>query len=159
MKHKSICALLLGLTLTACSDNSDDPKYRSTPPEISDMTLKPLDGSEELRAGTPIVATVTQSRNGRLLNRTDYDWTADEAGITHKFRKDVIYDLQPQNPTDTLVFEAPGTYKLTFSGHYRTSGNAVTKNGYVDIPDGRVTYSTPTFMYFNVTVEKTVRIN
>lgn len=31
MKHKSICALLLGLTLTACSDNSDDPKYRSTP--------------------------------------------------------------------------------------------------------------------------------
>lgn len=158
MKHKSICTLALSLALVACSDDSDNAKYRSLPPEISDMTFKTLDGSDQLRAGTPIVATIEQKRNGRLLNRTDYQWTGNSNNITHKFSKEVIYDLQPQNPTDTLVFETPGTYKLTFSGHYRTSGNAVSTNGSADIPDGKVTYSTPTFQYFNVTVEKTIRV-
>ena len=158
MQRLTIAFTALILFVAGCSDNADDPKYRSLPPEISDLTLAPLDGSTELRANTPIVATVQQSKLGTLINKTTYSWKTSPIDIDHKYVKGVIYEQEPQNPTDTITFANKGTYTLTFTGRYHTSGGYEQRNYSVEIPDGKVTYSTPSLMYYDVKVEKTVRI-
>lgn len=161
MKKKTLltglCALAFGGLSISCSDNADDPKYRSLPPMFSDMELKTLNGGDTtLRAGEEIIATALQSKKGRLLNGTDYNWTATPAGTTHRFRKSVIYDKESFNPTDTLIFETPGVYQLTFKGKYRTSGQSQVVSDIVDIKHGKITYQTPTFQYYNVIIEKRI---
>lgn len=158
MQRLTIAFTALILFVAGCSDNADDPKYRSLPPEISDLTLAPLDGSTELRANTPIVATVQQKKLGRLLHGATYSWKTSPIDIDHKYVKGVIYDQEPQNPTDTITFANKGTYTLTFTGRYKRSNYSGQHNYSVDISDGKVTYSTPSLMYYDVKVEKTVRI-
>ena len=159
MKKKSyiacLCTLALGLFATSCDDHADDPKYRSLPPTFADMDLKMLeDGSTTLRAGEKILATCVQTKPGRLINKATYKWSAKPVDAAHSFKKEVIYDLQNFNPTDTLVFEKPGTYTLAFTGQYHTSGQSQIVSNIVDIDKGKITYETPTFLYYKVTVEK-----
>ena len=152
-----LCLLLLP-ALTACSEHWDDPEYLSLPPEFSDMQFKMLDGSEELKSGSEIVATAVQQSAGRLLYKATDDWSCEPTETTHHHKEGVIYDQENYNPTDTFTLDTPGRYKLIFKGRYYTSGNYENRNYSVDIPDGKVTYSTPTFMYYEVQVEKNITV-
>lgn len=151
--------LLLAFSLASCSEHWDDPEYRSLPPEFSDMQFSMLDGSEELSSGSALVATAVQQQTGRLLYKATYSWSCEPIEATHQYKEGVIYDQENYNPTDTLTLPSPGTYKITFTGRYYTSGNYdVQRNYSVDIPDGKITYSAPTFMYYVVEIEKNVTV-
>lgn len=153
----SLC-LLLTSALASCSEHWDDEKYRSLPPEFSDMQFQMLDGSSELTSGSPMVATAVQQSTGRLLYKATYSWTCSPDATSQAYKEGVIYDQENYNPTDTLTLPSPGTYKLTFKGRYYTSGNYENRNYSVEIPDGTATYTTPTFMYYEVEVTKNVTV-
>jgi len=146
------------LFLTAsCSEDWDDPKYQSRSPMFSALMLENLDETADgtFRTGAPIVATAVQSRTGSLLYKADYTWTSSAQDATHKFRNSVVYDYENGNPTDTVTFATPGTYTLTLKARYHVSGNAEVLSGSLENPDGsRVSYSTPSWMYYDVTVER-----
>ena len=156
MKKKNLllcaCSMALGLLVTSC----EDKEYISLHPEFSDMEFKMLeDGSTELRAGEKILATAIQSKKGSLLNHTEYNWSADTESVSHKFRKTVIYDKETFNPCDTLIFEKPGTYNLTFNGKYYTSGDFVNFGKRDEsIENGKVSYAAPSFLFYTVSVRK-----
>ena len=160
IRFACLCALALGCLTTSCDDNADDPKYRSLPPTFSDMEIKMLDdGNTVLKAGEKIVATGLQQKKGRLLYKAKYNWSALPVDASHKYRKEVIYDKESFNPTDTLIFEKPGVYHLTFKGQYYTSGQSQIVSNIVDIDKGKITYETPSFQYYNVTIEKRITVN
>ena len=156
-----LCTLILGLFSVSCDDNADDPKYRSLPPEFEDMTFKMLkDNSTVITAGEKVVATCVQSKPGRLLNLTRYNWTTNPnpEGLTHKFKAELKagYDNEPQHPTDTIVFPNPGIYNLTFNARYFTSGNYEIVSKIVSIDHGKITYKTPSFQFYDVVIEKKI---
>ena len=157
-----LCTLILGLFTVSCDDNADDPKYRSLPPRFEDMTFKMLeDGSTTVKAGEKCVATCVQSKPGRLLNLTTYNWKAtNREDISHRFKKELKagYDNEPQNPTDTIIFENPGVYHLTFTARYTTSGNTQVISEIQSIDHGKITYKTPSFQFYDVTIEKKVTV-
>lgn len=158
---KCLCAMQL-IFAASCSDNADDAEYRSQPPLFSDMQISTLGGTtgDIFPAGSTLVATATQSRKGHLLYKAEYKWTCEPTDVEHRNKQLVVYDKDNENPTDTLVISDPGTYKLTFTGRYHISGsNCETLNGTTEIPNGKVTYSTPTFLYYDITVERTFRVN
>jgi len=165
---KCLCALLL-IAAASCSDNADNAEYRSQPPLFSDMQISVLGGSpaEVFPAETSLVATATQSRKGHLLYKAEYKWKCEPANavtepvdVTHRNKALAIYDNDNANPTDTLSIPTPGIYRLTFTGRYHISGsNCETVNGTAEIPQGKVTYSTPSFLYYDITVERTLRVN
>ena len=162
MKTKKIlmflcCALALGIFATSCEE--DD--YTSQPPTFSDMTFTMVeDGSTDLRAGERVLATCVQSKKGHLLNLTKYNWSADTEKVTHSYKKELKagYDNESQNPTDTLVFENPGTYKVTFSARYTTSGDYNVVSRVDKIDQGKITYKTPSFQFYDVIIEKRVTV-
>ena len=120
----------------------DDDDYDSRPPRFSDVTFQMLsDGSTTLRAGEPILVTAVQKEKGHLLLGTTYKWeTTPEEGVTHKAFAGEIYDLAPQNPTDTIVVNNPGSYKITLNATYKTSGAKGMKQGYTEtLADGEGT--------------------
>lgn len=156
-----LCILQLFLA-TSCSENTDDPEYRSQPPIFSGMQISALGEApgNVFSTGTTLVATATQSRKGRLLYRAEYNWTCELVDVEHKNTAQVVYDKDSSDPTDTLTISDPGTYKLTFSGRFHMSGsNYETLNGVTNTDNGTVTYSTPSFMYYDITVERTFRVN
>ncbi|MBR1593677.1 MAG: hypothetical protein IJ692_00895 [Alloprevotella sp.] len=152
--------LLAAVGFVAC----DDEDYDSRPPRFSDMTAQMLsDESAELRSGEPIVLTAVQSKKGHLLLGTTYTWTSSpEEGVSHRPMAGDIYDLNPANPTDTVTFATPGTYRVTMKAVYKTSGQKGMKSGGTEeLPDGgRVTYSVDggALFRYNVTVEKYFKI-
>ena len=111
--------------LVSCSDHADDEKYQSLPPFFSDMTFRSLHGHSTLSAGDSVVVTAVQSRLGRLLYYATYSWgTAyDTDSVTHAYRSVVVYDNDPADPVDTIVFHRPGTYTVTFTARYKMSGS------------------------------------
>lgn len=156
----------LVLTLAACSDETNDEKYRSEPPTFSDLTFKTVDtGSESVRAGEKFVVTAEQKKLGRLLNTTSYKWAVTPNGdgqVSQKYTQSVIYDQETQNPTDTLVITEPGDYEITFTARYNASGNTTVwsgKYGYSFTEsfadgNGSATYTTGGLFYFGVTATK-----
>jgi len=161
MKTIHLCgtATLFALALliaSSCSEHYDDAKYASLPPSFSDMTFTNLDDTT-IKAGDKIVATAVQSSIGRLLNGTNYTWTATpDEGVTHKYKSFVIYDNETANPTDTIVFPTAGTYTVTLTSKYKSSGNNQAVDGTSTFTDGKVTYTTGGLLYYSVVVEKTV---
>ena len=103
--------------LVSCSDHTDDEKYQSLPPFFSDMTFRSLHGHSTLSAGDSVVVTAVQSRLGRLLYYATYSWgTAyDTDSVTHAYRSGVVYDNDPADPVDTIVFHRSGTYTVTLA--------------------------------------------
>lgn len=167
--NKSLTFLLAAaaLSLTSCSDDSDNEKYRSEPPTLSDISVKPLSGNgTQIRVGERFVATAEQSKKGRLLNSTSYSWSCSSDNLSHLYLRSVIYDNENQNPTDTLVATAAGTYTLTFTGTYNASGNTqiwAQKYGSTFTEDfasgdGKVTYTTGGLLRFTVTATKTFKV-
>lgn len=158
--------LMVSFLAISCSEETDNPKYRSEPPMLSDITVTSLDGNSEIHAGQRFLATAVQSKLGRLLNTTSYTWTGNSDNVSHAYEKSVIYDNDTHNPTDTLVASAAGTYTITFTGKYNASGNtqiwAQQKGSSFseefESGDGKVTYFTGGLLYFTVTATKEVVI-
>ena len=118
--NKLILALsALLLLLTACSEHTNDEKYRSDCPRFASMQIS----SEVIRVGTPVTFTCVERQAGKLLDRTTYNWTAlpaENVNITITQPEGCIYD--GANPSCTFAFPQPGTYTITFQGDYKGSG-------------------------------------
>lgn len=150
------CVMLLLVTCLSCSEDSDNPKYTSLPPQFSHVETNNLDGDSTLRVGERIIFTAVQSKKGKLLYKATYNWGNKKGDATHSFTENVIYDNNPANPTDTVVFAHPGTYTITLNAKYHISGNYDNINSTEMWEDGRVTYSTPSWQYYMVDIEKKV---
>ena len=159
LKHLSVyTALTLIIGLVACTEDHDAPKYTSRPPLFSHVEAMSLDGDSILRAGKEIVITAVQSQKGKLLYKATYKWGQKKGDASHKYTKEVIYDNNPVNPTDTVVFASPGTYTLTMNAKYHISGNYQLINSTDVWADGSVTYTTPTWQYYLVDIEKKITV-
>lgn len=153
-------------TATACSENGNDEEYRSEPPLFSDFTIKNLsDGSDKVHVGDKFVVTAEQRKKGRLIYKAEYTWT-NSSNFSQKYKKSVVYDKEPINPSDTLVATSAGALKITFKGKYYNSGNVtVWSNKYgtsfsetFASGQGSATYTTSGILYFDVEAHKTFTI-
>lgn len=150
--------LMVGVT--SCSENSDDPKYRSKLPVFADITATALDGGE-IKAGTDVVMTAVQSKAGRLLDNTTYTWSCSpfNSDVNHRYKKKVIYDVQNANPVDTLSFPHSGKYEVTFVGKYSISGQYDMYNSTEKLENGTtVTYKTLGQLHYEVTLKKWITV-
>lgn len=152
------CALAILAGLAACSEDPDNPKYTSRPPAFSGVEVNSLDGDSTLRAGKEIVVTALQGVKGKLLYKAEYKWGLKRGAATHRYIKEVVYDLNPVNPSDTVVFTTPGIYVVTLNAKYHISGNYDNINGTDVWEDGSVKYSTPSWMYYLVDIEKKITV-
>lgn len=152
------CALAILVGLAACSEDPDNPKYTSRPPVFSGVEVNSLDGDSTLRAGKELVVTAIQSTKGKLIYKAEYKWGNKKGEARHQYNKEVIYDLDPVNPSDTVVFTTPGTYTMTLNAKYHISGNYENINGTEVWEDGSVKYSTPSWMYYLVDIEKKITV-
>lgn len=149
---KFLCAAMWIATtvmaIVACS--SDDEKFKSVSPRFSKITLTNLNTSEgSLQAGQPFVATAVQSSKGRLLNSTQYKWHIEDTdNVSHKYTSGIIYDHQPENPSDTILISHPGRYELVFTADYNISGVATGANLTESLTNGgTATYQVSTLKY------------
>lgn len=159
LKYASLCsAFLVLMGIASCTEDHDNPKYTSRPPSFSHVEVKSLDGDSVLRAGKKLVVTAIQSTKGKLIYKAEYKWGNKKGEARHQYTKEVIYDLDPVNPSDTVVFTTPGTYTMTLNAKYHISGNYENINGKEVWEDGSVNYSTPSWMYYLVDIEKKIRV-
>lgn len=138
-----------------------EESYISTCPVIHDMTFKSVvTETDRIVAGEKFVATVEQARKGHLLYRADYAWSdGRDEGIHKPTFTTLVYDSEPINPTDTIIFTNPGVHQVKLVAKYRISGNADPSVVRTDeIPGGIVQYQLPSWMYYLVTVTKNVRV-
>lgn len=158
---KKILLPVFALALGLVSCERDDDKYISTCPVIHDMTFKSVvTETDRIVAGEKFVATVEQAQIGHLLYKADYAWSdAHEEGIHKPTFTTLVYDSEPINPTDTIIFNTPGVYQVKLVAKYHISGNAdpsVVRT--TEISGGKVQYQLPSWMYYLVTVTKNVRV-
>lgn len=158
MKTRAIVGGFVSLFVLSGLFSCSEDDYTAFSPEFSDMTFATLDGeTEEFHVGDKIVATAVQSRIGKYLYKATYEWKSTPETAEHRPKKGAVYDNDPVNPTDTITFTAPATYTLTFKGRYNISSSEYeTRNYSVRIPEGKITYSTPSWMYFDVMIEKKI---
>ena len=111
-------------------------------------------------AGEKFVATVEQAQKGHLLYKADYAWSdGRDEGIHKPTFTTLVYDSEPINPTDTIIFTNPGVHQVKLVAKYHISGNADPSVVRTDeIPGGKVQYQLPSWMYYLVTVTKNVRV-
>lgn len=154
-----LSVLALGWSATSCSD--DDPV--SIPPLFKDMEFAALNGGEQLKASEKVVATAVQERKGDLLYKAKYTWSAKKVGGTsavnpsHRYMKEVIYDHQNFNPTDTIIFNEPGKYEVAFdSKFFISAANYERIDRTQDLINGTIVYKTPTWQYYTVRITKSV---
>ena len=158
---KKIVLSIFALALAMVSCERDDDKYISTCPVIHDMTFKSVvTETDRIVAGEKFVATVEQAQKGHLLYKADYAWSdAHGEGIHKPPFTTLVYDSEPINPTDTIIFNNPGVYQVKLVAKYHISGNAdpsVVRT--TEITGGKVQYQLPSWMYYLVTVTKNVRV-
>ena len=114
--------VLLATIVTSCTEDPANEKYRSEPPTLSGITAKSLaSNTGTIHVGEKIVLTVQQKYTGRLLGLAKYSWALDGTAIGNK--KQVYFDEDSSNPSDTVTINTAGEYKLTFSGTYNAKGN------------------------------------
>jgi len=149
------------LSLAACSD--DD--YDSVPPTFSAMTFENLSGaSDDLRVGDRIVATAVQRKKGERLYGSSYSWSVEPAeGVaTQRAYGGGVYDDDPRNPSDTIVFASAGSYKITLTAEYKPSGARGLESGYTETLEsgGTATYNVlgSGLFYYTATVTGYVRV-
>lgn len=158
---KKILLPVFSLALGLVSCERDDDKYISTCPVIHDMTFKSVvTETDRIVAGEKFVATVEQAQKGHLLYKADYAWSdGRDEGIHKPTFTTLVYDSEPINPTDTIIFTNPGVHQVKLVAKYHISGNADPSVVRTDeIPGGKVQYQLPSWMYYLVTVTKNVRV-
>ena len=159
----SLCIMAL---FASCSEDTDNPKYQSEPPLISDLTVS-VNGQETstVHVGDKFTVTAVQKQIGRLLYKSNYTWTND-SGFEVEATGTAIYDNDSKNPTATFTATSAGNCKITFTGRYYASGQVVgwtSKYGssyYEDFADknGRATYSFLGSNQFSVVATKTITV-
>ena len=102
-----------------CGDDEND--YVSILPSFYDITFD----TDQLYAGMTVTATAVQSRKGKLLDRTTYDWEVNDTISKHD---GLTYDASNGDPTFTFkVPEAsktrPTSITVKFTGKYGISGS------------------------------------
>jgi hypothetical protein len=158
---KKILLPVFALALGLVSCERDDDKYISTCPVIHDMTFKSVvTETDRIVAGEKFVATVEQAQKGHLLYKADYAWSdGRDEGIHKPTFTTLVYDSEPINPTDTIIFTNPGVHQVKLVAKFHISGNADPSVVRTDeIPGGKVQYQLPSWMYYLVTVTKNVRV-
>ena len=158
---KKILLPVFALALGLVSCERDDDKYISTCPVIHDMTFKSVvTETDRIVAGEKFVATVEQAQKGHLLFKAEYAWSdGRDEGIHKPTFTTLVYDSEPINPTDTIIFTNPGVHQVKLVAKYHISGNADPSVVRTDeIPGGKVQYQLPSWMYYLVTVTKNVRV-
>ncbi len=158
---KAFLALAAAALFASCESNENDSKYRSYYPIIEDMEFESLvTGTNQIVAGEPFVARVKQSQLGRLLHGAEYKWSDGREEGTHSpFPKEVVYDVNPINPTDTIVLPHSGRQQIKMVAKYDISGGCDQYAANVQsIPDGNVKYEVPSFMYYRITVTKNLYV-
>ena len=156
---KQMSLLLLGMmfvaSFSACSD--DDDKYQSQLPIFSDISFS----EERICIDQKVTATAVQNQKGVLLDRTEYEWSADmyvPDDSTMSYVSGVLYTKNSTNPTCT--FQTPhfsGIYHITFHARYNISGQATNKTINGSFPKGYATY-TYTPLMGEVTVVKSFTV-
>ena len=152
--------LLMVASVVSCTENSDDPSYRSKLPIFEDLCVMAL-GNGDVKAGSDVVLTAVQSKKGHLLNTTTYSWTCTpyNEDVNHRYKKKVIYDVQNGNPVDTLCFPQKGKYEVTFVGKYAISGQYDMYNSTQKLENGTtVTYKTLGQLHYEVTLRKWITV-
>ena len=162
-----ISALLMAACLfslnvfTACSEDENNPKYASLPPEIVGVEVQPLNNPDgQVKAGEPFVVRAIQQKKGRLLYKAIYKWQTapTEDGVAHKYTQQVVYDNQPADPTDTLVIDNPGMYTIKMNATYYMSGSYQIINKINEWQGGQATYSTASSLQYKIDLEHKVQV-
>ena len=166
-QSRYIFALLIAANLfvwnvfTSCSEDANDPKYLSIPPEIVGVEVQPLENpTGDVKAGEPFVVRVIQQKKGNLLYKALYKWQAapTEEGVSHKYTQQVVYDKQPADPTDTLVIDNPGMYTIKLNATYKISGSYQIINKTNEWQGGKATYSTASSLQYKIDLEHKVQV-
>lgn len=148
------------LSLSALTSCSNDDEYNSEIPRFSDVEIVSLDGSQNISVGKAFVVTPTESKSGKLLDRTKYQWTSTPEGITHKYATTVVYGTKGSSPSDTIVATTPGTYTLSFRGEYQVSGLNLNYDESQETPSGaKITYKTLSWQKYEVTITKDIVVD
>ena len=122
MKNRIVyfVAFLITCLVVSCSEHTNDDKYQSRVPRFSKIVAQ----ESEIKVGETIVFTAVQREAGHLLDRTTYTWTITPQNVS-KSKASVpingVYD--GVNPTDTVVFTAPGKYTIVLQADYHGMGN------------------------------------
>lgn len=148
------CAFMIVWTLAACSEDENNPKYQSLPPEFSGVTLTGMDGDETLKVNTPILVTAQQSQKGKLIYKAQYTWSCVPDSASHHYTASVVYDLQNQHPTDTIVVHKAGTYTIRMHAQYHISGSYALIHKTIEWDQGKAVYTTPSPLFYIVDVEQ-----
>lgn len=162
MKKKSLLQNVLGLIAllfiyTACSENTNDSDYRSSPPRFSNITFNG-ENKTFVYAGDSIVATATQMERGHLLDRTTYSWSVTPTVGELKYNTSVIYDANSADPVCKFKAPAtPGVYSISFSGAYNVSGQSVS-GGYKEEMNGATMVYTSAVWKCTAIVTKTFQV-
>lgn len=119
MKRIFLLLFLLAAVFCGCSEHTNDSKYRSDCPRFREMNFS----ADPVKAGEPVMITCLESRAGKLLNTTIYNWTvlpAEDVSINPGVAENGIYD--GKNPICNITFPHAGTYTVTFRADYAGSG-------------------------------------
>lgn len=157
----AVCLMLMAFSFVACSENSDDPKYRSTMPTYTDMVFEVLDADREIiYPGDRVVARIVESKRGRLLGTVKNTWTCSDAEVKHNAPTGYTYDTSRIVPTDTFIAPAtPGRYKITLEQTLEVNGQWDNYNSSVALLEqGTVEYRTLSQLLYGITVEKTFAV-
>lgn len=129
-------SFLMALSFFSCSENSDT---NVKVPQFSGITFN----KETLVAGEEVYATAVQYKKGKYLDRTTYVWTFDGAQQIGGGTTGVFYDSDKRDPSCSVILpETPGTYTITLTATYNTSGKSNNSSKEVEIKGGTVVYTT-----------------
>ena len=157
MKSLSLCLTAVCLLFLGVSCSEDTEQYESKVPQFSDIVFdKDVIYTEEL-----ITAEAIQSVKGKLIDMSEYKWSSSDMpsdSTLHWSLTSVIYPDNTSNPSCTFrTPDIPGTYHLTFTGKYKTSGRSGNSATVVEINGGTVKYEyTPLCGY--VTLSKRFKV-
>ena len=156
-KYFGIIACVFCLTLwVGCEDDSDNTSdYTSVLPAFSDITFD----TDQLYAGMTVTATAVQSKKGKLLNRTTYDWYVNDTTTQHV---GIVYDQNNGDPIFTFKVPAvsitrPTSITIKFTGKYSVSGSSC-KAAATEHAAGLTIVSEPSTIEGTVRLTKTVTV-
>lgn len=151
------CLMLSALLATACSENTDDPKYRSSLPTYADMEFEVLDADRDvIYTGDRVVARIVESQRGRLLGMVKNTWTCSSTEVSHSAPSGYVYDATRIVPTDTFIAPSTaGRYQMKLEQTFDINGQWDNYNSTVQLPEnGSVEYKTLSQLLYGITVEK-----
>lgn len=151
------CLMLSALLATACSENTDDPKYRSELPTYADMEFEVLDADRDIiYTGDKVVARIVESKRGRLLGAVKNTWTCTSTEVEHNAPTGYIYDATRIVPTDTFIAPSTaGRYEITLEQTFNVNGQWDNYNSTVQLPNnGSVEYKTLSQLLYGIVVKK-----